>query len=399
MTDRRLTTAEAATALGVKPATLYAYVSRGLLSRRRSARGSTFDAGEVARLAATHRRSAGGRQRSDLAFATSLTLIEGGHLAYRGVDATELAADRRFEEVAGWLWSAAWETPTPWAADDARAASARRTTEALDPAVRPVDRMKVAVVAAGSVDPFRGDVQPAAVATVGRDLIAIAVDVLPPVGPGTSATSIAERLWQRLSPLPPDLARVASLDAALVLLADHELAASTLAARVAAAFGADPYAVVSTGLGALSGRLHGASGDDVVALLTEIGVTGSVVGLGDRLARHERLPGFGMPLYPDGDPRARALLDRLEAGIGQASRRSVVDDLVDLARARRLPPPNVDLALGALAYEAEMVPGAAHAIMAVARMAGWLAHAMEEYTAGTTFRARATYVGERSEAG
>jgi citrate synthase len=395
----RLSTAEAAAALGVKPATLYAYVSRGLLSRQRTSKGSTFDATEVTRLAATHRRAPQGSPRLDLAVATAITLIEGGRLAYRGRDAVELAGTHRFEEVAGWLWSAAWEQAGTWGCDDGRAAAARRTCGALDPAVRPADRMAVAVAAAGSVDPLRADLHPRSVASVGRDLISITVDVLVPGAPPLTGGTVAARLWSRLSPLPPEPARVAVLDAALVLLADHELAASTLAARVAAAFGADPYAVVSTGLGALSGRRHGAMGDEVVGLLAEVEQAGSLVGLGARLARHERLPGFGMVLYPDGDPRARAILARLEPGIGDPGRRAVVTDLLGLGAARGLPTPNVDLALGALAFEAVMVPGAAHAVMAVARTAGWLAHAMEEYAAGTTFRARATYVGERSASG
>ncbi|MDQ6798800.1 MAG: citrate synthase, partial [Actinomycetota bacterium] len=105
----RLTSREAAVALGVKPATLYAYVSRGVLSRVRTATGSTFDASEIARLAAAAgRRGSTGRRSAGVAFATALTLIEDGRLNYRGFDAVDLSRRRSFEEVAWWLWTGSW---------------------------------------------------------------------------------------------------------------------------------------------------------------------------------------------------------------------------------------------------------------------------------------------------
>ena len=396
----RLSSREAAATLGVKPATLYAYVSRGLLSRDRTPSGSTFDASEVARLAAAAgRRGSAGRSTLGPAFATSLTLIEDGRLSYRGLDTVELSRSRRFEEVAWWLWTGSWPSPGRWETSDQRGASARIATAGLEGAVAPIDRLKMAVVAAGSADPLRWDLTRAAATTTARDLLTIAVDTLPAVGRRRRGESIAEHLWLRLSPLRPTPSRVSLLDAALVLVADHELAPSTLAARVAAAFGADPYAVVSTGLGPASGQLHSALTNEVHRLFDDALARSPMVAVGERLARAEPLRGFGMRLYPDGDPRGRELLRRLDDVAMEPQRRAVVDAVITLASGRELAPPNVDFGLGALAFGAQMIPGAGQAITVVGRMAGWLAHALEEYESRTVFRARATYVGVRPGSG
>ena len=112
-----------------------------------------------------------------------------------------------------------------------------------------------------------------------------------------------------------------------------------------------------------------------------------------------RCAGFGMRLYPDGDPRGRELLRRLDDVAMEPQRRAVVDAVITLASGRELAPPNVDFGLGALAFGAQMIPGAGQAITVVGRMAGWLAHALEEYESRTVFRARATYVGVRPGSG
>jgi citrate synthase len=171
---------------------------------------------------------------------------------------------------------------------------------------------------------------------------------------------------------------------------------------VAASVRADPCAVAAAGLATLSGSLHGGASLAVEALLAEIerpGLTPRQARtrarrvLGERLRRGERLRGFGHPLYPDGDPRAAYLLARLRRAAGGSPRLAVVDALLDATRRRDLPPPNVDLALAALGHVAEMTRGAGEAIFAVARVAGWLAHALEEYDRAVPIRLRAVYSG------
>jgi citrate synthase len=396
----RLTTAEVAARLGVKPATLYAYVSRGVLGRERSPDGRTslFDPAEVERL--TRRGHPGRRSRrpaAELVVESALTAIEGGALWYRGLPVTELAATRSFEEVAEWLWSGRFPAPIapPWRAGAAALAAGRRAQAALPEGALPLERLRVIAAALAAGDDLRLELHPAAVTAAGRALIAGLAGCLPRLGrpPGRDA-GIAARLWACLSPLDPDPALLAALDAALVLVADHELAASTVAARMAASVRADPYAVVSAGLAAASGSLHGGASLAVEALLAEIdrpGAAGRV--LGERLRRGERLRGLGHPLYPDGDPRAAHLLARLRQAVGGSPRLAAVDALLAATRQRGLPLPNVDLALAALGHVAEMTRGAGEAIFAIGRVAGWLAHALEEYERATPIRLRAIYTG------
>jgi citrate synthase len=414
--ERRLSTAEAAARLGVKPATLYAYVSRGLLGRERAPDGrtSTFDPAEVDRLARPGRARRGRRPATDLVVPSALTAIDQGLPWYRGLAATDLAGTRRFEEVAEWLWTALLPAPAtspteagppigpggpaPWRAGEAALKAGRQAQAALPEAALPLERIRVIAAALAAGDELRLELHPAAVTAAGRSLIAGLVDCLPPAAPveptGPGAGSIAARLWRGLSAADPAAGLVGVLDAALVLLADHELAASTVAARVAASVRADPYAVVSAGLATVSGTLHGGASLGIEALLDEIDrpeQAATVVGA--RLRRGERLRGFGHRLYPDGDPRARYLLTRLRATAAGSPRMEVVNALLAATTHRGLPQPNVDLALAALAHVTTMTRGAAEAIFAIARTAGWIAHALEEYDRNTPIRPRAVYTG------
>ena len=398
--ERRLSTAEAAARLGVKPATLYAYVSRGLLGRERSSDGrtSTFDPAEIDRLARPGRARRGRRPATDLVVPSALTAIDQGRPWYRGAAVTELAATRTFEEVAEWLWTGQFPAPpaaAPWRAGEAALDAGRRAQAALPPTALPLERIRVIAAALAAGDELRLELRPAAVTAAARSLIAGLVDCLPHPGPPRAVGgSIAGRLWGGLSTLDPEPGLVGVLDAALVLLADHELAASTVAARVAASVRADPYAVVSAGLATVSGTLHGGASLGIEALLDEIDrPERAATVVGARLRRGERLRGFGHRLYPDGDPRAGFLLTRLRVTAAGSPRMAVVDALLDATTRRGLPEPNVDLALAALAHVTAMTRGAAEAIFAVARTAGWVAHGLEEYDRNTPIRPRAVYTG------
>jgi citrate synthase len=415
--SERLSTAEAAERLGVKPATLYAYVSRGLLGRERSPDGrtSTFDPAEIDRLARPGRARRGRRPAAELLVPSALTAIDRGLPWYRGLAVPELAGTRSFEEVAEWLWNARFPDPVPaWRASQPALDAGRQAQAALPHGALPLERIRVMAAALPAGDELRLELRPAAVTAAGRSLVAGLVDCLPrlaprppgrrgqrearapgrPGRPPPDAGPIAARLWMGLSPLDPEPELVRVVDAALVLLADHELAASTVAARVAASVRADPYAVASAGLAVVSGSLHGGASLGIEALLDEIDrpdQAASVVGA--RLRRGERLRGFGHRLYPDGDPRAATLLARLRATADSSPRMEVVDSLLQAARRRGLPEPNVDLALAALAHVTGMTHGAGEAIFATARTAGWIAHALEEYERNAPIRPRAVYTG------
>jgi citrate synthase len=441
-----LTAEEAARRLGVKPETLYAYVSRGMLTRHPAPDGrrSLFERAEIERVAARNRR--GGRAGAlELVIDTQLTLIDpAGALYYRGHDATRLAREKPYEEVAELLWAtedapragggAPRRSPgddrrspaggehaaraggehaaraggedagrasaedagaeVPWIAAGGGAVAASGAVVA--PGARLADRLRVTVALAAAADPLRNDLRPPVVRHAARGLIAAMVDGLPRLSEPAGAT-IAARLWSRLHDAPPDEPRLRVLNAALVLLADHELAISALAARVAASAHSDPYLVVLAGLSALGGPLHGGAPGAVERLLAGMRDAGDVAAaLGERLSAGEPLPGFGHKVYRGPDPRAETLLALLRDAAPE--RLPVIEEVLRLAGRHDGPSPNVDLALGAIGDAFGFTPGSAEAIFAVARTAGFIAHALEEYPYRLRLRARAAYVGARAAA-
>jgi citrate synthase len=453
-----LTTEEVAGLLGVKPATVYAYVSRGLLNSRRNGSGkqSLFAKADVDAFVA-------GRKRATTPeIQTGITLIKDGGLYYRWRNVPTLARTVSFEAVAELLWTGelkqhsrpANDSPlrtgeldelqfpgndsplqtdrlkevgfpshSPLRTGDLGEAglagnnSLLRTgefgavsrqagdnllrtggfgdisfpgndklrrlavavTAPLPATARLTDRLRVIVAAAAAADPLRFDTTPTAVIATGRQLIATMVQALPTRSGGLPLRqmSLAEQLWRRLTTDPPTDTGLRALNAAMVLLADHDLAASTLAARVAASTRAHPYAVVSAGLAALDGPLHGAASSLSYALLEEA-VSGPdpLAAVSAGLRSGGPVPGFGHPLYPDGDPRATALFELIDDG---PVRRTALE-LADVMRTRSGNAANIDLALAALTLHHHMPADAGEAIFAVARTAGWLAHALEEYS-------------------
>ncbi len=412
MPDQWLSASQAAARLGVKPETLYAYVSRGLLTSQpvgKGRRGSRYDRAEIERLAARARR--GGRAGAlEVLVDTGLTLLEPeGRLYYRGWNVTDAARVASYERVAEWLWTGVDDgEPPAWKCSEHALEVVTACTTHLPDSATLVDRMRVAIAAVATTDPLRHDRRPEAVVIAGRALVAALVDCLPRLGSGAKSSiptldvaghdrrrnSIAARLWSRLSARRPSAGELAVINTALALLADHELAASTLAARVAASTWADPYLVVQTGLGALGGPLHGAHSESARALLVEVSEgTPAAQVVGQRLRSATMVPGLGHAVYRVVDPRATALLVALEQARPPARLWAGVQDVIRVVSERNLPPPNVDLALGAVCMCLDLAPGSGEVIFAVARCAGWLAHAIEEYQYRLRFRPRAVYVG------
>jgi citrate synthase len=394
--DAWMTSDQAADRLGVKAATLYAYVSRGMLRSERTPgeRRSRFLRSDVEKLAA--RQRSGGRAGAlDIVIETELTLLDPtGHLAYRGWDVMEAAATATFEEVASWLLTGARDH-IDFTAPDALVRAGSRVVKAMR-AAPAVDQLRGALAAMRSADPFRHDRRPAAVAESARGIVATFAEVLP-LADGQAAprpgASLAARLWSRVSTARPTAARIRLLDATLVLLADHELAASTLAARVAASTWADPYLVVGAGLATLGGPLHGGASTGARAMIRSV-VDGqaAVEAIDARLRDGRLIPGFGHRIYADVDPRAVLLLrlldDTRDSPVMRAGR-----SLTATMQERRLPFPNVDFSLALLAESNEMSPDAIEVVFAISRTVGWLAHAIEEYQHRLRFRPRAVYAG------
>ena len=393
-----VTATEAAARLGIQLPTLYAYVSRGLLvshSIPGAHRGSRYRKADIDRLAGRSRgRAAAGA--FSVVVDSALTLVDpSGHLYYRGWDVPAASREASFERVAEWLWTGveAGESPT-WKASPAGVSAATEATSGLPVAASLVDRMRVALAVTAATDPLRHDRRPEAVALVGRTLISTLVDTLPDRGTHDARTAIAARLWRKLATRRGTEAEVEALNAALVLLADHDLAASTFAARVAASTWADPYLCVQAGLAALGGPLHGAAADHTRSLFDDVlaGRSAEEV-VGERLRDPAGVPGVGHAVYEGADPRAAPLLEAIEAANPPAASWEAVQAVAAVIEERDLPAVNIDFALAALCVCLGLGPGSGEAIFAVARIAGFLAHAIEEYPHRLRFRPRTAYFG------
>ncbi len=373
-----MTAEDAMAALGVRAQTLYAYVSRGRITAQTDAadpRRSRYSAADVAALADRKRR---GRKASDVAqnaiawgepvLASAITTVARGCLYYRGRDAVGLSQSESFESVARLLR----DQSAPDLVPVTDAAIAKGKTAGA----------RLFATLAGRV----GTDLPVA----GRSPRSLAVDaasLLDAVVTAAAGQDSRDPAHERLAlAWGCDADGADLIRRALVLLADHELNASTFAARVAASTGASLAASALAGLATLSGPLHGGMASRVAVFMAEVKRSGAQAATADRLMRGEPLPGFGHPLYPEGDPRAQALLERFET----PKRWAAAAQAAEAAGSGR---PNIDFALTALAKHLNLPDDAPFTLFATARCAGWVAHAIEQSQTGRLIRPRARYVG------
>jgi citrate synthase len=207
--------------------------------------------------------------------------------------------------------------------------------------------------------------------------------------PGSPVADALQNHW-----CPRDKGSRALLDAALILCADHELNISAFTARCIASAAAGPYAVVAGGLAALGGLRHGGECERGEALFDEAARTRARHQLlAQKLRRGERIPGFGQPLYPEGDPRARWLLDAVARHAPRSAAMRLSRELQQQAQELMDEYPTIDFALVTLSRALGLPSGAPLALFALGRTAGWLAHALEQYQDPRMIRPRARYVG------
>jgi citrate synthase len=371
-----LTANEVMDRLGLKPQTLYAYVSRGLIEARtepNDARKSLYRAADVGRL---EYRKSRGRRRATVAedaiawgepvLASAITTVARGRLWYRGQDAVLLSRTARLEDVARLLWACgdARFPPQRWAIPDGE--------------ILPLLFAALGSRAASDA-PMRGRA-PEALYFEAASLLDLLVDV---VAGGPGRGPIHERLGRAWGcrPKGADLIRKA-----LVLLADHELNASTFAARVTASTGASLAATVLTGLTTLSGPDHGGMASRVQAFMAEAAQDDAEAAVDAHLVKGEPIPGFGHPLYPEGDPRAQELLASFEPPRAYAKILMAAGTIAEVR-------PNIDFALTAMAETLDLPVDAPFLIFLIARSTGWIAHALEQHQTGRLIRPRARYIG------
>jgi len=355
----------------VQKATLYAYVSRGLVGRRIAADGRTslYDVSDLETLAGRSRRAPAEPPPSiDVQIVSAVSTLDEDGVRYRGHDVAELARTRPFEDVAELLWSGELPSqttrwPEPPLAD-------RRLSRRVSAIVGAVPLAAMAGLASALSVHHEDDAAPIAA----RRMLSLTPVLLG--GAEGSRKPIAARLADLWANTEQHDELTSAISRSLVLLADHELAVSTLAVRVAASARTGPYPAFAAGLAVLQGALHGDAASLVHELLLECEEYGAAAAVDRRLRARERLPGFGHRIYRGEDPRLRPLLEAVSLLPDPKGRRDIVDDLLIEAGIRLTRQANVDLGLGALCYVGELPADAP--LFAVARLAGFAAHFDEE---------------------
>src|SRR5215212_4536278 len=391
---RYLDARRAAAELGVSLATLYAYVSRGMI-RSEAADGSgrrrRYRAEDVRRLKERkERRRDPDRVVEDALYwgtpvmESAITLIEDDGLYYRGRDVLELAVGSTIEEVAALIW-----TGDTGRAPELFPPEVPEIPSRMRPAgLPPLETFQVLLALAGAEDPAAYDLRGVAVARTGARMVRLMASV----ASGEAAPGVAQTLARGWDPDGPGAE--ALLGSALILCADHELPVSSFVARCVASSEATPYAVVIAGLSAMGGVRHGGQVELVEAFLREVEVAGGArEAISGRLRRGERIPGFGHSLYPGGDPRGAELLRLTAAAYPDSPDVALCDAAVEEAERLIGERPTVDFALVTLARTLGLPPGGAVTLFALGRTVGWLGHAIEQYESGTLIRPRARYTG------
>jgi citrate synthase len=387
-----LSAPEAAAELAVSQATLYAYVSRGLIRSEPSpdSRSHRYRAEDIRNL--KERRAPSVEPRAFRSFDPDLpvldsaicTITEEGAI-YRGVNCVDLAEKDTLEHAATLLWDVTGVDPfasdnCPVVSDEMRAVAeaARRAA--------PIDRAIAVLALATSADPGAFTRAPEGRAMVGARILRLLVATM------LNTTPSAEPLHLQIAKAwAPDHKHAADLiRRALVLLADHELNASTFTVRCAASTGLNLYDAIIPGLAALKGPKHGGAGVLASRLVKTLIDNDVAPVIRERVALGERFAGFGHGIYKRGDRRAMSLLDSLtRAGAARKFTKEVPERIAE-ATGEFV---NIDYALAVLAHSLRLAAGSELTLFAMARSVGWIAHACEQLQHGRLIRPRARYVG------
>jgi citrate synthase len=387
-----LSAREASAELAISPATLYAYVSRGLIRSEPSpdSRSHRYRAEDIRGL--KERRLPSVEPRGFKSFDPDLpvmdsaisTITEEGAI-YRGVNCVDLAETDTLEHAATLLWDVTGVDPfapdnCPEVSDEMRAIAeaARRAA--------PIDRAIAVLALATSADPGAFTRATEGRAMVGARILRLLVATMLNITPSAEPLHLQiARVWAPDNKHAPDLIR-----RALVLLADHELNASTFTVRCAASTGISLYDAVIAGLAALKGPKHGGAGVLASRLVKILIDHDPEPVIRERVALGERFAGFGHGVYKRGDPRAISLLNALtRAGAARKFTREVPERIAE-ATGEFV---NIDYALAVLAHSLRLSSGSELTLFAMARAVGWVAHASEQLQHGKLIRPRARYVG------
>lgn len=406
---RYLKAKEAADILNISVSTLYAYVSRGLIRSEQSSEGKRqrrYYAEDIEKLLA---RKEGRRNPEKLAkdalhwgapvLDSAITLMDSGKIYYRGYDVEVLARENSVEEVVALIWTDDMANSKQLFNLNLVVSAQKYETMLLhmemDGAeLTPIQELQTFLPSAAADDIVAYDLRSSTVAITGARIMRLMASVIAGEVPeDISLPAMLKHGW-----CPHDEAASEIFNAVLIVTADHELNASSFAARVVASAGSTPYATVLAGLSALQGVKHGGNIERVEALFKEIHSSEKVRDvLAGRLRRGEMIPGFGHKLYIEGDPRSRILLELLaehypdseELQLAQTMIKTVYDLIGEF--------PTVDTALVIISQVLGLPEGSAMALFALGRTIGWIGHAIEQYETDRLIRPRARYTGQQPE--
>lgn len=399
---RYLTAREAANELNINLPTLYAYVSRGLIrseatgDNKRTRRYRAEDVQKLKERQELHRNPAKIAENAlhwgAPVLESAITLLANDRLYYRGYDVLELATRYPVEQVAALIWTGELSADLPLLASPGPSARPDQW-----PAMRPflthltpIESFQVLLPLAGAADLAAYDLRPVTVVQTGARILSLLTQIA--AGKPMSQPGIAQALQNAWVPADPQAAGL--INAALILCADHELNVSAFTARCVASVGSSPYQVVLAGLAALQGVKHGRISDRIEAFWREASTPAEVrQTMASYLKRGERIPGFGHPLYPAGDPRGRLLLQLVKAASPDSPAVKLASTVVSEASELLGEQPTVDFGLVTLAQTLRLPPGAALTLFALGRTIGWIGQAIEQYQLDRMIRPRAQYVG------
>jgi len=348
---------------------------------------------------------------------SSICFLDGerGVLAYRGYDIHDLARFATFEEVCYLLWHGRLPSRAELGDLQSQLAAARPLPEAVIrlmkmlPPSDGMDALRTLTSALGHYDADAGDNSAPASYRKSVRLTAQLASVVAtwgrmqeggnPVAPDPAMGHAASTLYM-LKGERPNPTAVRAMDIALTLHADHELNASTFAARIAAATLTDVHSAVVAGIAALKGPLHGGANAEVMKMLLEIGQDASAdrveSSIRGKLARKEKIPGFGHRVYRTEDPRAthlRRMSKELGAQAGNTRWFEMSERIEAIVRAEKKLYPNVDFYSASTYYTMGIPIDLYTPIFAVSRISGWTAHVLEQYANNRLIRPRAEYTG------
>lgn len=393
-----LSAQETCRVLGISQATLYAYVSRGLIESRPGPdhRSRLYLRRDVDRLAQRKRAGRGAARgaaqsldRGLPVLETRISLIRPDGPYYRGRSAVAAVRDgATLEDAARLLWDCGDQDPfaaaleTHWPAHVASIAG----DAGLPPLARAMSAIPLLALDVRQSTGSTALVRHQIAATLLRHNAALLVARPPSTGP--------VHRWLAEAWKPGDEGFADTVRATLVLCAEHELNVSAFAARVVASTGAHLHATVCSGLAALSGPRHGGATARAYALIEAACAADSPRDfIAARWQQGEDLPGFGHALYPHGDPRAGELLARLRHRHADTPMMRQMEAVISATEDINGLRPNVDFTLAAICHANALPATPALVMFAAARLAGWLAHALEQQAQGRLIRPRASYAG------